>query len=178
MPFEKEDSRPLDVRAGKGPRGRVLALDWGAKRIGVAISDELRLTARCLQPLRRTRWKQLLGQLAALLREFDVHLVVFGLPLRLDGTEGDAAAEVRRVGAHLSLSLGVPHSLQDERLTSFEAEANLRAAGHDEREVSRRRDSEAARLILLDYLSRPEPQEVDADEPLSDDAHTSAHDRP
>ena len=72
-------------------RGRVLALDMGAKRVGVAVSDELRLTVRPLKALRGTNWKQLLRALNELCVEFDVREVVLGLPLRLDGDEGDAA---------------------------------------------------------------------------------------
>lgn len=147
---ESYDSTP----APKTPEGgRVLAVDWGTKRVGLAVSDELRLTARTLPPLRRASWKHLLGEINALLREFDVKRVVFGLPLRLDGTEGDAAREARRAGRNLQASLGLPVSFQDERLTSVEAESGLRASGFDESEVSRRRDSESARLILLDYLA-------------------------
>lgn len=151
---EEDAPERLSHAPAEAPPGRVLALDWGTKRIGVAVSDESRVAARPLPALRRTSWKQLLGKISGLLREFDVRRVVFGLPLRLDGAEGDAAQDVRRVARNLNLSLGVPVSLQDERMTSREAESNLRSDGRDESEVARMRDSEAARLILLDYLGR------------------------
>jgi putative Holliday junction resolvase len=136
-------------------RGRVLALDMGAKRVGVAVSDELRLTVRPLKALRGTNWKQLLRALNELCVEFDVRQVVLGLPLRLDGGEGDAAKEVRNVARKLELSLRIPVDFQDERLTSKAAESALRREGMEEREVFENADSEAAAIILRDYLSRP-----------------------
>lgn len=136
-------------------RGRVLALDIGAKRVGVAVSDEMRLTVRPLAALRGTNWKQLVKALSELCVEFDVRRVVLGLPLRLDGVEGDAAKEVRGVARKLELTLRLPVSFQDERFTSKTAEAALRREGLGEREVLAKADSEAAAIILRDYLARP-----------------------
>jgi putative Holliday junction resolvase len=136
-------------------RGRVLALDLGAKRVGVALSDEMRLTVRTLKALRGTNWKQLVKALSELCEEFDVRQVVLGLPLRLNGSEGDAAEEVRRVARKLELSLRLPVGFQDERLTSKAAEAALRREGLGEREVLANADSEAAAIILRDYLAHP-----------------------
>ncbi|HEV3471058.1 MAG TPA: Holliday junction resolvase RuvX [Pyrinomonadaceae bacterium] len=135
-------------------RGRLLALDLGAKRVGVAVSDELRLTVRPLPALARASWKRLLRELAELCEQFDVEKVVVGLPLRLDGGEGEAAALARRVARNLGLSLKRAVVLQDERLTSKEAEAALRAEGFSETDVKARVDSAAAAIILRDYLER------------------------
>lgn len=132
--------------------GRLLALDLGAKRVGVALSDELRLTVRPLPALRRANWKQLGGEVAALCESFDVKGVVVGLPLRLDGTEGDAAADARRAAETLSAALRRPVHLQDERLTSFAAEEALREQGFSREEVRKRVDSEAAAIILRDFI--------------------------
>jgi putative Holliday junction resolvase len=134
--------------------GRLLALDLGHKRVGVAVTDELRISVRPLPPLRRTNWKQLVHTVAALVRDFDARLLVIGLPLSLDGAESTAAAEIKRQAHNFELSLGLPVVLQDERLTSVEAESELRAAGYDPSEVRDRVDSEAAALILRDYLAR------------------------
>jgi putative Holliday junction resolvase len=82
--------------------------------------------------------------------------VVIGLPLRLDGTIGDAAAEARKTAEKFALSLQIPVYLQDERLTSTEAEENLRNAGVKAEELSLRIDSEAAALILRDFLNTNE----------------------
>ncbi len=145
--FGREKQSPED-------RGRVLALDLGAKRVGVALSDEMRLSVRTLKALRGTNWKLLVKALSELCVEFDVRQVVLGLPLRLDGSEGDAAEAVRRVARKLELSLRMPVGFQDERLTSKAAEAALRREGLGEREVSANADSEAAAIILRDYLAR------------------------
>jgi putative Holliday junction resolvase len=76
-----------------------------------------------------------------------------GLPLRLDGSEGDAALEARRVARNLELSLKLPLFLQDERFTSKTAEASLHARGFGGAEISKRVDSEAASIILSDFLA-------------------------
>ena len=133
-------------------QGRVLAIDMGSKRVGLAVSDELRLTVRALPALPRTPWKRLLSSLAELCEQFDVQSIVLGLPLRLDGTEGDAAQEVRRVARNLELSLKLPLFFQDERLTSKDAESSLRKRGLSADEISDRIDSEAASIILSDFL--------------------------
>jgi len=150
-----------DAKKLKAPRahepGRILSLDLGEKRVGVAVSDENRLSVRALPVLGRTNWKRLLSDIDELCRRFDVKRVVVGLPLRLDGTEGDAAEDARRVARNLGLSLKLPVSLQDERLTSKDAEAELRAEGFDFREIKARVDGEAAVLILKDFLEGNAP---------------------
>ena len=137
----------------RGPAGRLLALDLGEKRVGVAVSDELQLTVRPLPYLRRTNWKQLLGAVADLLQRFDAQALVIGLPLSLDGAEGEAAVSARRLARNFQLSLRVPVFLQDERLTSREAEESLRAEGRHDESLRERVDSEAAAIILRDYLA-------------------------
>ena len=126
----------------------------GSKRVGVAVSDELRITARPLPALKRTPWKRLVKDLAELCTEFDVRALVLGLPLRLDGSEGDSAREVRRVARNLCLSLKLPIIFQDERLTSKAAEASLRVEGVRRSEAAARVDSESAAIFLRDYLGR------------------------
>ena len=136
------------------PAGRLLALDLGARRVGVAVCDELRLTVRPLPPLARASWKRLLKEIAALCQSFDAKGVVVGLPVNLDGTEGEAALEARRIARNLSLSLSLPVHLQDERLTSRAAEQTLRSEGVSESELTARIDGEAAALILSDFLAK------------------------
>ncbi len=134
--------------------GRLLALDLGARRVGVAVSDELRLTVRPLAALSRSSWKKLLLEIKLLREQFDARGVVIGLPLNMDGTEGPAATDARRIARNLELSLGIPIFLQDERLTSHAAEAALRAEGVGSAELKARVDSAAAALILRDFLAR------------------------
>jgi putative holliday junction resolvase len=149
-----EFSQEEVCREDRTPPGRVLALDLGSKRVGVAVSDELRMTARPLPALKRTPWKLLVKDLARLCSDFDVRTVVIGLPLRLDGTEGDAALEVRRVARNLGLSLKLPIVFQDERHTSQAAEATLRQKGLRGADAAARVDSESAAIFLGDYLAR------------------------
>jgi putative Holliday junction resolvase len=131
----------------------------GSKRVGLAVSDELRLTVRTLPALPRTPWKRLLSSLEQLCEQLDVRSIVLGLPLRLEGTEGEAALEVRRVGRNLQLSLKLPLFFQDERLTSRDAETSLRTRGFAGSEISERVDSEAASIILRDFLEVGERDE-------------------
>lgn len=132
--------------------GRLLALDLGEKRVGIAVSDELWITVRPLPALRRTNWKELLRAVAELLQGFDARGIVIGLPLNLDGSEGEAAAQARQLARNFELSLKVPIYFQDERLTSYEAEESLRATGCAESKVREHVDSQAAAIILRDFI--------------------------
>jgi putative Holliday junction resolvase len=133
--------------------GPVLALDLGQKLVGVALSDEILLTARRLDPLRRSNWKQLLRDVLALIRRYDARTLVIGLPLSLDGTTGSAAEEVQRISQNFARSLEIPVFLQDERLTSFAARQSLMAEGVSAEEIPALIDGEAAATILRDFLA-------------------------
>ena len=139
--------------ADKSIAAPVLALDLGQKRVGAAVSDALSISITRLKAIPRTNWKQLLRDVDGLIQSFDAQTVVIGLPLRLNGSAGDAAEEVRSVAGKFAMSLKIPVYLQDERLSSREAEENLRAAGHRGVEVSELVDSEAAAVILSDFLT-------------------------
>jgi putative Holliday junction resolvase len=127
--------------------GRLLALDLGARRVGVAVSDELRLTVRPVTILERRSWKHLLSDVAKQVEGLGVVGLVVGLPLNMDGSEGAAAQEARRLVQNFRRSLNVPVYLQDERLTTEEAKS--RASNLAEG----RFDGEAAAVILEDFLS-------------------------
>jgi putative Holliday junction resolvase len=133
--------------------GRILSLDIGTKRVGAATCDEFRVTVRGLLIIKRKSWKELLLTVKALIVELDAVALVLGLPLNLDGTESEKSADARRLAKNFSLSLDVPVFLQDERLTSVAAEENLRDAGLNDKERKEKLDSEAAALILQDFLS-------------------------
>ena len=132
--------------------GPILALDLGEKLVGAAISDERLVTTKRLPPLKRSNWKKLLQDVRHLVQGFDAQIIVVGLPLRLDGTEGDAAKNARRVAANLAKSIDLPIYLQDERLTSLEAMENLKAEGFKPEEIPALIDGEAAATILRDFL--------------------------
>jgi putative Holliday junction resolvase len=132
--------------------GPILALDLGEKLVGAAVSDENLTAIKRLPPLKRSNWKKLLQDLLALIERFDARMIVIGLPLALDGTYGDAAQNVQRVARNLARSTALPVYLQDERLTSFEATANLKAEGKKPDEIPNLVDAEAAAIILRDFL--------------------------
>ena len=132
--------------------GRILALDLGEKRIGVAICDELLISITRLNSIRRTNWKQLLADVAQVIQQQDAKALVVGLPLSLEGANASAAAAARQTAENFARSLSLPVFLQDERLTSVVAAEQLREAGHNRREVARLIDSEAAAIILADFL--------------------------
>lgn len=133
-------------------RGRLLAIDLGAKRVGVAVSDELRMTVRPVTTIERGSWKKLLRSIIEQIEASDARGLVVGLPLNIDGSEGPAAAEARQTAAKFELSLKIPVYLQDERLTSEEAKLRL----HDihKGEQAGRIDSAAAAIILQDFIDR------------------------
>ena len=134
-------------------RAPVVAIDLGQKRVGIAVSDALSISITRLDALPRTNWKQLLRDVDNLIQRFDAQTVVIGLPLMLNGSSGDSALEVRRVAQKFAQSLTVPVYLQDERLSSVQAEQNLRAEGYKQDRVSALVDSEAAAVILRDFLA-------------------------
>ena len=156
MEKNQQDSTQVDAPPDK-ESGRLLALDLGTQRVGAAVSDEMRITVRTLPALPRTNWKKFVRDVAQLCSSFDAKGVVVGLPLRLDGSEGEAALEARRLARNLSLTLGLPTYLQDERLTSQAATEKLRAEHDSDEEIGARIDSESAAIILRDFLVRGDP---------------------
>ena len=132
--------------------GPVLALDPGEKLVGAAVSDERLITTKRLPPLKRSNWKKLLQDVRHLLEQFDARTIVVGLPLSMDGSEGDAAKNVRRLALNLSKSVQQPVYLQDERLTSRAAMENLIAEGVKPEDLPALIDGEAAATILRDFL--------------------------
>ena len=134
--------------------GRILAIDPGTKRCGVAVCDELRVTTRPLDVIQRTSWKKLLSNIKNLISEFDAAALVIGLPLESDGAESEMSAEARRMARNFALSLEVPVFLQDERVTSYEAKSRLWEQGKTVKESRALVDSESASIILADFLDR------------------------
>lgn len=134
--------------------GRILAIDPGTKRCGVAICDEMRVTTRPLAVIGRTSWKKLLSNIKLIVAEYDAKALVIGLPLESDGTESIMSAEARRMARNFSLSLYIPVYLQDERVTSYEAKSRLWEQGKTLDETRGLVDSEAAAIILSDFLDR------------------------
>ena len=141
-------------RTVRTPDGRILAIDPGTKRCGVAICDELRVTTRPLPVIERTSWKKLLSNTKQTISDYDAKALVVGLPLESDGTESEMSLIARDMARKFALSLDIPVFLQDERSTSYEAKSRLWRQGKTLIESRSLVDSEAASIILADFLDR------------------------
>ena len=144
---------------------RILALDYGRARIGLAIADGETALAQPLGTLERINRNEDMRRLRELVREHGVRQIVVGLPLRLDGTRGEMAEEAARFGQRVHKQLGLPVEMVDERLTSWEAERlleeqqgrTIHAASSKKQKKENARpgvDAVAAALILKEYLDR------------------------
>jgi len=133
--------------------GRILAIDPGTKRVGVAVCDESQMISRAVGIIERSSWKKLLTAVKSHLSEYDAAALVVGLPYNFDGTESEMSHEARNLTSKFRLSLDIPVLMQDERGTSYEARGRMWAAGEDH---AARVDAEAAAIILADFLDRLE----------------------
>jgi len=132
---------------------RVLAIDLGTKNIGTAVSDELGITVRPLETIRRSADERDIARLQSLVEDLDAKAVVIGLPLRMDGEVGEAASVALRFAEKLRARLNVEVYTQDERLTSYEAEQMMIERGYNRSKRRARSDEFAAMIILQDYLA-------------------------
>jgi len=149
------------------PCSQILAIDYGRRRIGLAIADFETRLARPLATLERVNRNEDLRRLRELVNENGVKQIVVGLPLRLDGTRGEMTEEAERFARRVRRQIGVPVEMIDERLTSWEAERLLEeefgrgrpASAHSPKksrhaETRASVDSVAAAVILREYLER------------------------
>jgi len=153
---EKETTNPDGLTdVFHAPRvGRIMAIDPGTKRCGVAISDEMQITTRPLAPIKVTSWKKLLTNIKQTVSDFDAKALVIGLPLESDGSESEMSVMARDMARKFGLSLEIPVFLQDERVTSYEAKGRLWDRGVEPGDTRESVDSEAAAIILADFLDR------------------------
>ncbi len=136
--------------------GRALAIDLGSVRVGLAVSDLLRLTVRPIEPYRCVGPRKDVNALAEVVREHEVTTVVVGLPLHLSGEEGEGAAAAREFASLLRRRIPkIEIKLWDERLTSVEAERLLVEGKMSRRKRKSHVDGVAAALILQSYLESP-----------------------
>jgi putative Holliday junction resolvase len=142
-----------DEVGGPSGEGRILGLDLGQSRIGVAISDPRRQMAVPLGTV-RTGAPADVRAIAAMVKELGVTAIVVGQPLSMSGRKGEEADHAEKFAQALRDFLGVPVFLQDERLTTVQAERSLREAGVGGRDRRRVVDQAAATLILQAYLDR------------------------
>ena len=133
-------------------RVAALGLDVGKKRLGVAGCDGLGLLATGLTTINRTSWQEDLRQLSLIIKERNVEILVVGLPYHLDGRLGFQAQQVQKFAEKVSLSLQLPIEYVDERLTSVEAESQLKAQKKFSSRNKGAIDRRAAAIILQQWL--------------------------
>lgn len=133
---------------------RVVGLDVGEKRIGVAVSDPLGITAQAVGTITRKNLEGDIGEIKEIVDRYKAHSIVVGMPLDMAGIKGESAKKVAEFAERLSSALNIPVATYDERLSTKESEKLLISA-----DVSRKRrkavvDTIAAQLILQSYLER------------------------
>ena len=131
---------------------RILGLDVGARRIGVAVSDPLGITAQGLDTIHRQNKRRDWAALGEVLTQYDVAEIVVGLPLRLSGAEGTQSEKMRQFADELKTKFGLPVHLWDERWTSTEANRLLRETNLSIEKRGKAVDRMAAMLILQSWL--------------------------
>jgi putative holliday junction resolvase len=157
--------RALSLTAKPHAKGVILAIDYGKKRLGLALSDEFGVTSRPYATWTRINRRRDLARLRGLVRLEKVRLIVVGLPLHLNGTPSEMSEEAKSFAARVEKALGLPVEMMDERLSSWEAHetlARMSASKSARRDSSGRTDTKkktplddiAAAIILRDYLDR------------------------
>jgi putative Holliday junction resolvase len=134
------------------PTARILALDLGKKRIGMAISDPLGITAQGLPNLNRINKRTDLAELARLAREREVGLILMGNPINMRGSEGRQSHWAREFAQAIEERIGLPVKFWDERLTSVEAGRVLRSSGISIEKRAAAVDRLSAVILLQSYL--------------------------
>jgi putative Holliday junction resolvase len=132
--------------------GRILAIDYGSRRMGLAVSDLLGITAQGIETLERKNKRSDFGRLGRTIRDYDVREIVLGYPLRMSGEEGIQSGKVDGFAEELRRHFNLPVHLWDERLTSAEANRLLREADLSIQKRAQAVDRMAAVLILQSFL--------------------------
>ena len=140
-----------------GETGRIMGLDYGSKTVGVALTDPLRITSQPFETVVRkseNKLRQTLSRLEQIISEYDVRLIVLGCPLNMDGSAGERARKTLEFKELLEKRTDMEVVLQDERLTSVEADGLLEEMDIPGSERKKYIDQLAASLILKDYMGR------------------------
>ncbi len=140
---------------------RIMGLDYGSKTVGVAISDELLLTAQAKEIVRRkeeNKLRKTLARIEELIQEYGVELIVLGLPLNMDQSESVRSALSEEFRDKLERRTSIPVIMWDERLTTVEADAIMDEVGIKKSDRKEYVDMIAAQIILQDYLDNRETE--------------------
>lgn len=132
---------------------KTLCLDLGAKRVGVAISDSMGITAQALATLKRENDAAMVQAVKDIVREEKVSELIIGLPLNMDGSRGPQAENAASFANYLSERISVPVKLWDERMSTLEVERVMIKAGTSRQKRKKKIDQLAAQVILQSYLN-------------------------
>ena len=132
---------------------RILAIDLGDVRSGLAMGESTTGTIEPLRVVEARTPEQRLTILAGVVEEFGPELILVGLPLNMDGTEGSQAKAARTFADRLKACTDIPVNMQDERLTSFEADQQLKGSGRSRKGRKQIQDALAAAELIRDYLA-------------------------
>ena len=152
MDFQANSSKP-----------RILALDLGKRRIGLALSDPLGITAQGLPTLQRTTIREDMAALGRLIEEREVGLLLIGYPLHMSGREGRQAEYTREFAERLTARTGIPVQYWDDRLTTVEATRVLKSSGISIAKRARAVDQLSAQILLASFLDREPPHPGDSE---------------
>ena len=146
---------------------RIMGLDFGSKTVGVAVSDPLLLTAQGIEIIRRkeeNKLRRTLARIEELVQEYEVELIVLGLPRNMNDTEGERAAATREFAEKLERRTALPVHFRDERLTTVAADRTMMEAGIRRENRKEHVDRIAAVLILQEYLDYRKNTEAESRE--------------
>ncbi|HJD32287.1 MAG TPA: Holliday junction resolvase RuvX [Candidatus Eisenbergiella stercorigallinarum] len=146
---------------------RIMGLDFGSKTVGVAVSDPLLLTAQGIEIIRRkeeNKLRRTLARIEELVQEYEVELIVLGLPRNMNDTEGERAAVTREFAEKLERRTALPVVFRDERLTTVAADRTMMEAGIRRENRKEHVDRIAAVLILQGYLDYRKNTEAESRE--------------
>jgi putative holliday junction resolvase len=157
--------RASSLAANRPSTGVILAIDYGKKRLGLALSDEFCVTSRPYATWTRINRRRDLTRLRELVRKENVRCIVVGLPLHLDGTPSEMSEEAKSFAKRVEKAIGLPVEMMDERLSSWEARETLSvdqsnkrprrgSSGRSETMKKSPLDDIAAAIILRDYLDK------------------------
>ncbi len=146
---------------------RILSLDIGKRRIGIAVSDPLGFVARPVQTLQAFSLNVDVAYIAQLAGELDAELIILGDPIHMSGDPSMMSRRARKYGDLLAQQTGLPVVYWDERLTTVEAQRILQDSGVQPRQARQQIDAVAAAVILQSYLNTKKPPRLESD-PLED----------
>lgn len=134
------------------PEGRILAIDYGEKRVGIALSDPLRIFAKPLMVISNSGLQSLIAELQSLIALHQITMVLVGMPYAIDSSLTPKTRETMEFYEQLKAAVAIPIASFDERYSTSEAEAELKMLGYTWQEAAKIKDAMAACMILKEFL--------------------------